>query len=162
MRKVLLTLFVVAASTMTASAQNVYKEIQRLSVNISADPKKSNEERSIGLFRVDALDYMAIKARELTPDSSAVTLDSQAYGMYEFIVNYKEARERAKSENGKRNVMKVFKEASLACPRYNDPEKETTMVYVNETKNNVTPFCLDTDWVKAVEIIKEKGYCFIQ
>ena len=43
--------------------------------------------------------------------------------------------------------------ASCSNPLFNDPDKETVNSYINEG-NELTPFCLDTDWEKAYAAAK--------
>jgi hypothetical protein len=45
-------------------------------------------------------------------------------------------------------VIACYRDASLNNPLFNDSDKETTFVYVND-KQTYTPFSLDTDWEKA-------------
>lgn len=142
-------------------AQDVYKEVKRLSLETAANTKKTNFERSLALFKTDALEYMAVKSGELMRDSSMMILNTQAYGLYEFCFYYMAATDKARSKAAKENVKKVFKEISLTTPRFNDEETDISHAYVNvKNKTNITPFCLDTDWVIAVQKLKDKGYYF--
>lgn len=152
--KILLLLFTFTASV---NAQEVYNEVRKLAKENAADQKKTNEERSHALFKIDALDYMALKTREVMPDSSAIIIDTQAYALYEFIFIYNKARAKVKSSAAKNSIMNIFKEATLACPRFHDDDYELAHAYIND-KRNTTQFSLDTDWVEAVAYVKNKGY----
>ena len=44
-------------------------------------------------------------------------------------------------------------DASLKNSKFNDMEKEITYAYVDKP-NYITPFSLDTDWLKALEEVK--------
>lgn len=160
-RRFLILFTIFQLFTLSASSQDVFNEIRKLSQEVSRNTNKSNFERSIALFKLDALEYLGMKSREVMPDSSAIVLDTQAYGLYEFCFYYAAAYEKARTKAGKQNVVNVFREVSLSCPRFDDKEYDICRFYSdNHDKTNNTPFNLDCDWVKAVAMLKEKGYYF--
>ena len=55
--------------TINISAQNVYKEILRLSKVGAADKTKDLDTRRVYQFKVDELNYMLMKTREQKPDT---------------------------------------------------------------------------------------------
>ena len=60
------------------------------------------------------------------------------------------------SQTKKNNVPMLrvrYKDASLKNSKFNDMEKEITYAYVDKP-NYITPFSLDTDWLKALEEVK--------
>ena len=77
-------------------------------------------------------------------------LDVQAYYMSEFLtLFFKEILSDKKlSDEKKKNKILMFMDASCSNPLFNDSDKETINAYINEG-NELTPFCLDTDWEKA-------------
>ena len=64
-------------------------------------------------------------------------------------------RIRAEKEKDRRNILLLFKEASILFPRFNDPDTEFTQSYCNDNRF-LTQFSLDTDWVKALAYVREK------
>ena len=62
---------------------------------------------------------------------------------------------RAISSEKRLEVIACYRDASLNNPLFNDSDKETTYVYVND-KQTYTPFSLDTDWEKAYDQATEK------
>lgn len=152
--KRILTLIILAITlTMSAGAQEVYTEIMRLSKKVADDKTKSLEIRKVGTFKVDALTYMAGKALELTPDSSATVLDRQAYAMYDYVNLFVKKYGEAKSNSDKAKIVDIFKTASLQNPRFNDTDRELIDSYIN-AEGYITKFSLDTDWEKAANDVR--------
>ena len=81
MKKIIIALLMFSLSTISANAQQVYQEVYRLSKKIADSTQLDIETRKIATFKVDALEYMAMKAAEVMPDSSMSMLDRQAYAL---------------------------------------------------------------------------------
>ncbi len=156
MKKILLSLMLLAATTMTAGAQEIYTEVKRMAQtnadNSNADPLV----RKINKFKVDALNYMAIKMREQMPDSTAELLDKEALSLHIFINNYTNALVANAQQPAAhvQRVIRVFMDASYSNPLFNDDDKEVVLSYFNDG-NNMTRFSLDTDWRRAVLAAEE-------
>lgn len=155
MQKVIFTALLLCITVFSASAQEVYKEILRLSKDIAKDTKKDLESRKIATFKVDELQYMAMKTNELMPDSSVRVLDVQAYAMYEFVNLFVKRLAEAKKKTDKEIVKTRFMNASMNNSRFNDMDKELVLSYY-DNPNYLTRFSLDTDWVKALAEIRSK------
>ena len=54
-----------------------------------------------------------------------------------------------------RAILKIFRDASINHPLYNDPDKNLVLVYFN-SEDYLTQFSLDTDWIKALAEVKKK------
>jgi len=135
-------------------AQNVYNEILRLSKTVANDTTKNVETRKIATFKVDELNYMAMKSNEVMPDSTVRMLDYQAYAMYDFINLYIDRLSKAKRDAEKEVIRVQFKNASINNSRFNDMDKDLVLSYYNRN-DYLTQFSLDTDWVKAIEEIRK-------
>lgn len=155
MKKILFTVLLLSFTALTVSAQDVYNEILRLSKNVAKDKQKDLEARKIATFKVDELQYMAMKTRELMPDSSVRVLDVQAYAMYEFVNLFVKRLSEAKKKSEKEIVRTRFTNASLNNSRFNDMDKDLVWSYYNNP-NYLTSFSLDTDWVKALAEVRSK------
>ena len=155
MKRIVLALTLWSMIAVGAYAQEVYQEIMRLSRQIAEDESKSIELRKIATFKVDELEYMAMKTRELMPDSAASVLDYQAYAMYDFINLYSNKLARAEKDKERSRIMSMFKEASLSNPRFNDKDTDLILSYVDNNQY-ITQFSLDTDWVKAITEVRRK------
>ena len=88
MKKFLFMALLLCMTSLSANSQDVYKEILRLSNKNVKDPSKSTQVKKINLFKVDALNYMAMKTKEVMPDSTVTILDYQAFALYEFVNLY--------------------------------------------------------------------------
>lgn len=149
MKKLLLMALIMCMSNISANGQDVYNEILRLSRNAVKDTSKSTQVRKINLFKVDELNYMAMKTKEMMPDSSVTVLDYQAFAMYEFINLYMDKIGKTDKKKEKTAILNIFKSASINNPRFFDMDKPLVLSYYNND-NFLTQFSLDTDWVKAL------------
>jgi hypothetical protein len=155
MKKTLLITMLCCCMTSTQIvAQNVYNEILRLSKAVANDTTKDVETRKIATFKVDELNYMAMKSNEVMPDSTVRMLDYQAYAMYDFINLYIDRLSKAKRDAEKEVIRVQFKNASINNSRFNDMDKDLVLSYYNRN-DYLTQFSLDTDWVKAIEEIRK-------
>ncbi len=155
MKRIVLTLATWCFVLTGTFAQEVYQEIMRLSKQEADDKSKSIELRKIATFKVDELDYMAMKTKELMPDSAVSVLDYQAYAMYDFINLFSNKLSKADKPKDRANIILMFKNASLNNPRFNDTDTELIMSYVGDERY-ITQFSLDTDWVKAIAEVRKK------
>lgn len=138
----------------TANAQQVYGEIMRMSKTVANDKSKNLQTRKIATFRKDALTYMAMKARELMPDSTARMLDRQALAMYEYVDLFMKQLTMEKKKKDQQAVIDLFSQVTIENPRYFDMDKEVTLSYYNNP-GFLTRFSLDTDWIAALEGVKK-------
>ncbi|MBP3835201.1 MAG: hypothetical protein IKI48_00430 [Prevotella sp.] len=155
MKRLILGAALLCMAIVNTSAQDVYQEILRMSTEVANNENKALELRKVATFKVDALNYMAQKSREVMPDSSAYMLDYQAFAMYEFVNLFTSKLTKANKKKDRSNVINAFKEATLQNPRFND----TDLAFVNAycgNNNFLTQFSLDTDWIKALAYIREK------
>lgn len=145
-----------------AAAQNIYDEVKS---NAQTAVQTSNNElvKQINQFKLDALDYLLIKMREQTPDSTTAFLDKQAYALNGFIAFYIQQIVSMSNmpEAQKVKTVQLFMDASLSNPLFNDTDKELTQGYF-ANPNSITRFSLDTDWRRAfaavvAETEKQKG-----
>ena len=150
MKKLLFMLLITLATTQNAKCQEVYKEILRLSTNVANDKSKGLQNRKIATFKVDALNYMAMKMNEVMPDSTVRTLDVEAYALYDFVNLYINKISEAKTKKAKADIIGLFKSASLQNPRFNDMDLDLVEAYI-KNEGYLTKFSLDTNWSKALE-----------
>ena len=88
MKKVIL--LALLAITTSMQAQEAYNELRQKAKTTVADPKTNAVVKQISQFKLDALNYMAIKMQEVMPDSSVTFLDKQAIAMDNFVNFYVE------------------------------------------------------------------------
>ena len=128
----------------------MYHEILKLSEKVANDKSKDLQTRKVATFKVDELKYMAMKMRELMPDSTVTLLDNQAYAMYDFVNLYVKKLSEAKSKKDKALILDIFKSASIQNPWFNDMDLDLIEGYIR-SEGYITSFSLDTNWMKAVE-----------
>ena len=127
----------------------------RLSKKVAEDKSKDLETRKVATFKVDELKYMAMKTRELMPDSTVRVLDVQAYAMYDFVNLFLRRLGEAKKKSAKEAVIARFRVASVNNSRFNDMDRDLVLSYYDNS-NYLTRFSLDTDWVKALAEIRSQ------
>ena len=152
MKKVILLALLAIATSM--QAQEAYNELRQKAKTTVNDPKTNAVVKQISQFKLDALNYMAIKMQEEMPDSSATFLDKQAIAMDNFVNFYVEKLiESTKLPNVQQvKMIKMFMDASYSNPLFNDKDTELVLSYYNSAQS-MTRFSLDTDWRKAVAAI---------
>lgn len=157
MKKTMIALLMLCLTTLSANAQQVYKEVYRLSKKIADSTQLDIETRKIATFKVDALEYMAMKASEVMPDSSMNMLDRQAYALYDFIDTFTQRLAKATKTSQKDEVIAVYRNASINNPWFNDSDKDLVWSYYNNA-NYITQFSLDTNWEKADAQVKSRRW----
>ena len=63
MKKILIMALMSCTVCFTAQAQEVYKRILKVSKQTAADKSKSLDVRKVATFKVDELNYMAMKSK---------------------------------------------------------------------------------------------------
>ena len=147
-------LFALLAIATTAQGQEAYNQLRQKAKATVSDPKTNSVVKQISQFKLDALNYMAIKMQEEMPDSSVIFLDKQAIAMDNFVNFYVEKLiESTKKPNVQQvKMIKMFMDASYSNPLFNDKDTELVLSYYNSAQS-MTRFSLDTDWRKAVAAI---------
>ena len=131
MKKVILFALLAIATSM--QAQEAYNELRQKAKTTVNDPKTNAVVKQISQFKLDALNYMAIKMQEEMPDSSATFLDKQAIAMDNFVNFYVEKLiESTKLPNVQQvKMIKMFMDASYSNPLFNDKDTELVLSYYN-------------------------------
>lgn len=152
MKKVLIILLLTVATSV--SAQQVYTELRQKAQATVNNPSANTLVKQINQFKLDALNYMAIKMREQMPDSTATFLDKQAIAMDNFVNFYIEKLIDATKQPAveQKKMIQMFMDASYSNPLFDDKDKELVLSYYNSA-DCLTRFSLDTDWRKAVAAI---------
>lgn len=157
MKHAFLTLVLAVLAVSTASAQSLYKKVYDNAIAVVNNAASNDQQIQINQYKVTALNYISnqVKKRKLEKDS--YFYDSQAVNLASFITDFETnvIKARAISTEKRLEVIKVYRDASLQNPLFNDDDKETTFVYVND-KQTYTPFSLDTNWEKAYDLASEK------
>lgn len=128
--------------------------IERKELAIKNDTSKDLETRKVASFKADAIYYLMMKAGE-TDGFTDIELGSQTNAMIDFVNLFVSKYASAKKKSEREVLMARFKNASIENSLFGDPDKETVMAYVDNSKY-ITQFSIDTDWVKALEAVKSK------
>ena len=151
MKKILLSALFLLSLSQTLSAQEIYSEIRRSAQAKVNDTSADMLVRQFSMFKLEALNYMAIKMKEEFPDSTAELLDKEALSLNIFITNY--TRSLVDSRNMpalyQKKVIKAYMDSSYSNPLFNDKDSDMVLAYFNDA-NSLTRFSLDTDWRRAV------------
>lgn len=149
--------------SLQTKAQDVANEIKKISKSIADDQNKDLQSRRIAYFKVNAIDYLKMKMRDGMMNDSKNTklyndnikmINEQSYAMYEYINLFIKKLAEAKQPEAKDAVMNSFKTTSISNPLFNDTDLELVQSYVNN-EDYLTRFSLDTNWVKALEIMRK-------
>ena len=156
MKRLFLTLGLVFTLATTVSAQEIYYEIRRSAQENVNNPATNPLVKQFSWFKLEALNYMAIKMKEEIPDSTAEFLDKEALALNTFITLYTnslvENREAPAAFQTK--VIQAYMDASYSNPLFNDPDKNMVLAHY-KNGDSMTRFSLDTDWRRAVLAAKE-------
>lgn len=154
MKKLIMTMALCFAFALSGSAQDVYKEILRLSRETAEDKSKDLQTRKVATFKVDALEYMLRATSEMMPDSMMTDIiNVQAYSLYDFVNTFMTVYNYKSTSAEKQEVISMFKDASLRYPRFNDSDTDLTQIYIN-TSGYITRFSIDTDWALALAYVR--------
>ena len=143
----------------------MYQQIYDAAYKIAADTHEDAAVRKVESFKVDAISYMKTRTLIALSDTThelsnaEVThlsnqLDSMAFYMYEYVNLFTKEYHRAQGINRQR-VMRIFRDASINHPLYNDPDRELVLSYYNR-EDYLTQFSLDTDWVAALADVRKR------
>lgn len=151
MKKTILALLVLLSVSATLPAQEIYTEIRRTAQNKVNDPCADLLVRKFSMFKLEALNYLAIKMKEEFPDSSADLLDKEALSLNVFMTNYTRSlvESRNMPANHQKKIIRAYMDASYSNPLFNDRDTELVLSYFNDA-SSLTRFSLDTDWRRAV------------
>lgn len=156
MKKIIFTILIALSATTSLSAQEIYAEIRRTTQAKISDPTVDVLIRRFNFFKLEALNYMAIKMKEEFPDSSAELLDKEALSLNIFMTNYTKAliENSRQPASYQKKIVQAFMDASYSNPMFNDPDKELVLSFFMDA-SSLTRFSLDTDWRRAVPAAKE-------
>lgn len=138
-------------------AQEVYNIVLENATRVVNNPTSTYTQTKIAQFKRTALVYLKSKSFEASDTVSAELLNTQAYYLSEFLTLFVDQliKSKSASSDAQCEKMSLFMSASESNPLFNDPDKETTLSFVN-AKGEFTPFSLDTDWQKAYFAVKSR------
>ncbi len=141
-------------STPALQAQEVFNTLLDKAWQVVNTKDANDYETKINYFYVTALNYMKGKMGEADEIQYKI-LDDQAIAMQNYVTDFFKYMGAVKDENERREIISLFIETSTGNPFFNDKDDETTKSFISDP-NYITPFKLDTDWIKAYKEIREK------
>jgi len=157
MKKLFILISLVVGLSVPASAQEIFNALLKEAKAVVNNPNSNVTLAKIAQFKCTGLQYIHDKAIESKQQVTTKFLDDQAYYMNQFINSFiKDALVNTTLSKGdKKKCILFFIDASGSNPLFNDPDKEVVHAYVT-SGNQLTPFSLDTDWVKAYAAVQSK------
>lgn len=148
---------IISASSVSIQAQEVYDYLLDKTELVLNDPASQDFDLKIAQFKNTAMRYFRKHIILKQGSVSSTWLDEQALALNEFVTNYLielSQNSHTTSITRKKIVMR-YCSACMNHPLFKDIDKEEAEVFMYD-KTGYTPFCLNTDWVKAVAQTKEK------
>lgn len=168
MKYKIITISFLLVSVFTANAQQerVSKQLYTNAYKIATDRNEDINVRKAASFKVDAITYLNTRTLMAIVDTTKhlsnkeivhlnAQLDSMAYYMHEYVNLFTKEYTRSDKQKRKEQIFKIFRDASINHPLYNDPDKSLVLVYFN-SDDYLTQFSLDTNWVAALAEVKKK------
>lgn len=155
MKKILLVIISFILLPGFSAAQEVYNYLLDATTRTVNNPMSSYTQTRIAQFKRTALIYMKSKAFETMPEVTEQFLNTQAYYLSEFVTLFFDEiiKDKKLSERKRKQKVCLFMDASKSFPMFNDPDTETVDAYIIDG-NELTPFCLDTNWQQAYVGVK--------
>ena len=152
MKKIIFILSMLCFAWSNANAQSLYKTVRDKANKVVNDLTANQDNRDVNQFKIMALNYLVAQVSKRGLNKDGLFYDSQAVSMTSFVDDcFAYVLQAGKvSAAKKKQVLDCYKNASLACPMFNDPDKKSTQLYLKK-ENTITPFSLDTDWDKAYD-----------
>jgi uncharacterized protein (DUF2164 family) len=153
-RRLILLTVILSGFAIHANAQEVFRSVMESAQKALNDPVKNFMKTQVAQFKIDELNYLKSKAVDTDSLSKEEIMDIQAYFMSEFLTRYftEIIYNEGQPDSVKKSMIFLFVNASAVCPLFNDTDKAKINKYIDADKQ-ITPFCLDTDWKKALTIV---------
>lgn len=148
-----LVAFVLPLLATHVGAQNVFRMVTESAQRTVSNPMSGYTQTHLASFKLNALNYLAQQgAARLQHEELNPLLDTQAYYLSEFLTLYfreiLKNRHHGADADKQRQRVALFMDASKSNPLFADNDTVRTDAYIN-AGNQLTPFCLNTDWKKA-------------
>ena len=145
MKKWILILMIFS-SVSYLKAQEVFNTMLEKATSVVNSEDRNDYNTKINYFYYTELNYMKNKSKASNQAGFKV-LDEQAYAMQEFVTDFFKQMAAANDKNRK-NVIKIFVNATRENPHFDDKDNQTTLSFVSDPEY-ITPFSLNTDWIVA-------------
>ena len=130
-KMIALSLFLASVLTVNAQQERVSKQLYTSAYKMLLTVKRMSNVRKAASFKVDAITYLILGTLSAIVDTTKqlsnkeiahlnAQLDSMAYYMHEYVNLFTKEYARADKQKRKEQVLKIFRNASINHPLYND------------------------------------------
>ncbi len=155
MKKFIVLSFLFLMLSVPVAGQDIYNTLLDDAKKAAGNPKNDPTLRKIAQFKRVGLEYIKEKAFKSDREVTVKFLDDQAYYMNQFVCSF--IRDvlvnTALGKSDRKKRIMLFIDASGSNPLFRDPDREVADAYVT-AEGQLTPFSLDTDWVKAYAAVQ--------
>ncbi len=146
----LIAMMLLATSAM--QAQEVYDYLLDKAEQVINDPKSTDFDLKVSQFKATAMRYFRKNIIEQEGSISAQWLDEQALALNEFVTNYliELAQNSHAEDKVRKDIIMKYCAASRNHAMFKNVDKAESEVFIID-KGGYTPFCLNTNWVEALE-----------
>ncbi len=155
MKKLVLIAMVLLA-TSSAKAQEIYDYLLDKAELVINNPNSSEFDLKVAQFKFTAMRYFRKNIIQQEGGISAQWLDEQALALNEFVTNYLMdlSKNSHLNEKARKAIVMRYCEASRNHAMFKNADKKESEAFIVD-KGGYTPFCLNTNWVEAVNSMKE-------
>ncbi len=143
-------------ATGTMKAQEIYNYLLDKSEQVINNPNSSDFDLKVAQFKYTAMRYFRKNIIQQKGSISAQWLNEQAVSLNEFVTNYlaELAKNSHADEKTRKEIIMKYCTASRKYTLFKKVDKEESEAFISDN-GGYTPFCLNTDWVKALNSMKE-------
>lgn len=157
MKKLIILALLLTATATNIKAQEIYDYLLDKSEQVINTPQSKDFDLKVAQFKVTAMRYFRKHIIQQNGSVSSTWLDAQALALNEFVTNYlvELSQNSNATEAARKAVVMRYCKASENNAMFKKVDKEEAESFVYD-KGGYTPFCLNTNWVAALEETKEK------
>lgn len=140
-----------------SQAQEVYDYLLDKAEQVVNNPQSNDFDLKVAQFKYTAMRYFRKKIIQQEGSISTVWLDEQALALNEFVTNYlmELSQNSNAADSKKKSIIMRYCKASKNHALFKEVDKEEAESFMYD-KGGYTPFCLNTNWVEALEESKKK------
>ncbi len=143
-------------ATGSMKAQEVYDYLLDKSEQVINNPNSKEFDLKIAQFKATAMRYFRRNIIQQEGSISAQWLDEQALALEMFVTNYLQELSKNSHTEAKtrKSIVMKYCDASRNHAMFKKADKKESEAFIID-KGGYTPFCLNTNWVEALNSMKE-------
>ncbi|MBQ8274174.1 MAG: hypothetical protein IJZ11_06595 [Bacteroidaceae bacterium] len=157
MKKLFIIVLLLTVTKANINAQEIYDYLLDKSEQVINNPQSNNFDLKVAQFKATAMRYFRRNIILQEGSISSTWLDEQALALNEFITNFlvELSQNSNGSDDARKKIIMRYCEASANHTLFKNVDKEEAESFISD-KGGYTPFCLNTNWVKALAESKDK------